>query len=538
MIKINDKTTVKIENITQTGEGVGRIDHKTIFVEGAVPGDIAEVRIIADKKTYLLGECFNLIQASEQRTEPACPYFPECGGCQLMHINYQDQLNIKRQLVIDALTRIGGFEAPVVEKTIGMTHPIRYRNKAQYKVSKDGLGFYAKRSHDVIPIKDCLTEPENAPAVIEAFNRFIQTSNITLYNEKTRKGYLRGIVQRTSLNGDTMITVVINKEKVKLKDTMVQMILKAVPNVKSIYANINKAQSNAVMGRENILLYGEPKLTETLGECQFLISPNSFFQVNTRQTEVLYNQVKALAGLTGEEVVFDLYCGTGTIGIYLADQAKWVYGIEVVEDAIRDAGENARLNQRTNTSFFTGKSEIEAPKLVESGIFPDVIILDPPRKGCDEKLLSMIGDLKTKRLVYVSCNPATLARDLKILDGYGYEAQKIQPVDVFGQTGHVETVVLLSKLKTKKHINIELRTDEFDLTASESKATYAKIKQYVLEKHGIKVSSLNIAQIKQKCGIKERDNYNLSKKENVKQPQCTVEKEKAIMDAFRHFQMI
>ena len=465
MIKVKDRAQITITGMTQSGEGVGRIENKTVFVEDAVPGDIVSVEIVGDKRTYFKGKCLELVQVSPDRVTPECPYFPACGGCQLMHMDYQAQLRFKTQTVADALARIGGLKNIEVLPAIGMKNPRRYRNKAQYKVSREGVGFYAKGSHEVVPVADCLTEPKNCAQVITAFNQFIKTANITLYNETTHKGYLRGIVQRTNRDGETMLVVIINKEKVKLKDTMVQTILKRVPGVKSIYANINTAHSNVVLGKKNILLYGEEKLTETIGSCTYLISPNSFFQVNSGQTEVLYDQVKALAKLTGQEVVFDLYCGTGTIGIYLADQAKEVYGIEIVEDAVRDAKENARLNNCANAFFFAGKSEIEAPKLVASGIVPDLVILDPPRKGCDEKLLAMIGEIKTPRLIYVSCNPATLARDMKILAGYGYQVKQVQPVDVFGETGHVETVVLLSKGEIdSKKVRVEFSLEDMDMS--------------------------------------------------------------------------
>ncbi len=512
-MKIKERITIVLEDITHSGEGVGRVDNMIVFVDGGVPGDTVEIEITAIKKTYMTGKILKLIIPSGTRQEPPCPYFGRCGGCQLLQVQYDAQLAIKRKIVTDALERIGGIKDVPVNAVIGMETPYRYRNKAQFKISGKGVGFFAKRSHQIVPIEDCLTQPESCVQVIETFNALLKDGCFELYDEQQHTGFLRGIIQRTNEQGENMIVIVGNGKKLKHKVKILQAITERIPEVRSVYLNVNTTRGNAVLGRENHLLLGTPQIEERIGDLSFLISPNSFFQVNTRQTKVLYDLVKRMAALTGAETLFDLYCGTGTIGLYLAREAARVYGIEIVENAVLDAQENAERNQIKNIRFIQGKSETEAPKLAEEGVHPDVIVLDPPRKGCDPALLEMIENLSVPKVVYVSCNPSTLARDLKILREYGYQVQEVQPVDLFPGTGHVETVALLSKLDVDKHIDVEIKLDELDLTSAESKATYAQIKEYILEKFNLKVSTLYIAQIKKKCGIVLREHYNKSKRE-------------------------
>lgn len=537
-MKIKDRIITPLEDITHSGEGVARIDNMIVFVDGGVPGDTVEIEITAVKKTYMTGKILKLITPSVKRQEPPCPYFGRCGGCQILQIQYKEQLAIKHKIVTDALERIGGIKDVSVNAVIGMETPCRYRNKAQFKISDKGVGFFAKRSHQIVPIKDCLTQPESCVPVIETFNKLMKDGCFELYDEQQHTGFLRGIVQRTNEQGENMIVIVGNGRKLKHKDKILQAIPERIPDVRSVYLNVNTTRGNAVLGRENHLLLGTPQIEERIGDLSFLISPNSFFQVNTTQTKVLYDLVKNMAALTGSETLFDLYCGTGTIGLYLAREAAQVYGIEIVENAVLDAKENAERNHIKNIEFIHGKSETEAPRLAEKGIHPDVIVLDPPRKGCDSALLEMINTLAVPKVVYVSCNPSTLARDLKILREYGYQVREVQPVDLFPGTGHVESVVLLSKLKSKQHIEVELKLDEMDLTHVEKKTIYDEIKSYVLEHSGMKVNSLYIAQVKRKCGIMERENYNKLKSVDVKQPKCPVEKEQAIREALKHFGMI
>lgn len=534
-MKIKEKITMVLEDITHSGEGVGRIDNMIVFVDGGVPGDTVEIEITAIKKTYMTGKILKLIAPSGTRQEPPCPYFGRCGGCQLLQVQYDAQLAIKHKIVTDALERIGGIKDVPVNAVIGMEVPYRYRNKAQFKISGKGVGFFAKRSHQIVPIEDCLTQPESCVQVIETFNALLKDGCFELYDEQQHTGFLRGIVQRTNEQGENMIVIVGNGKKLKHKDKILQAITERIPDVRSIYLNVNTTRGNAVLGRENHLLLGTPQIEERIGDLSFLISPNSFFQVNTRQTKVLYDLVKRMVALTGTETLFDLYCGTGTIGLYLAREAAQVYGIEIVENAVLDAQENAERNQIENIRFIQGKSETEAPKLAEEGVHPDVIVLDPPRKGCDPALLEMIKNLAVPKVVYVSCNPSTLARDLKILREYGYQVQEVQPVDLFPGTGHVETVAVLSrKSASKSFIPVSISPKDMGLSEEKDQPTYANICDYVQKTHGMKVSSLYVAQMKAECGLETQADRSGDKK----QPKCPPEKREAILDAFRHFGLI
>ena len=550
-MKIKERITIVLEDITHSGEGVGRVDNMIVFVDGGVPGDTVEIEITAIKKTYMTGKILKLIIPSGTRQEPPCPYFGRCGGCQLLQVQYDAQLAIKRKIVTDALERIGGIKDVPVNAVIGMETPYRYRNKAQFKISGKGVGFFAKRSHQIVPIEDCLTQPESCVQVIETFNALLKDGCFELYDEQQHTGFLRGIIQRTNEQGENMIVIVGNGKKLKHKVKILQAITERIPEVRSVYLNVNTTRGNAVLGRENHLLLGTPQIEERIGDLSFLISPNSFFQVNTRQTKVLYDLVKRMAALTGAETLFDLYCGTGTIGLYLAREAARVYGIEIVENAVLDAQENAERNQIKNIRFIQGKSETEAPKLAEEGVHPDVIVLDPPRKGCDPALLEMIENLSVPKVVYVSCNPSTLARDLKILREYGYQVQEVQPVDLFPGTGHVETVVLLSHKKADSYIHIDVEFGEgegkipVDSIAKRAEAykpkekvTYKMIKEYIEAKYGFKVHTAYIAEVKRNLGLPMYDAPNAV--EELKQPRKhpTPEKVEAIKDALRYFAVI
>lgn len=444
-MKIKDKAIIQIEDMTHSGEGVGRIDNMTVFVDGAVTGDEIQIEITTVKKSYMIGKIIEILKASDRRQVSPCHYFDRCGGCQILHINHEEQLALKQKIVKDALERIGEVKDSIINPILGMKSPFRYRNKAQYKISKKGVGFYAKKSHEIVAIDDCQTQPEDCRDVITTLKKLLSEGCFELYNEKTHKGFLRGVVQRTNQKGDNMIILVGNGKKLKKEKEIIDQLIKGIPNVRSIYLNVNTSKGNVILDKENHLLFGVAQIEETIGDTSFLISPNSFFQVNPTQTKVLYDCIKKMADLKGSEILFDLYCGTGTIGLYLAKGAKKVYGIEIVPDAISDAKENAEKNKIKNAEFIQGKSEIEAQKLIKQGINPDIIILDPPRKGCDGTLLEMIETIKVKQVIYVSCNPSTLARDLKILREYGYKIEEIQPVDLFPGTGHVETVVRLSR---------------------------------------------------------------------------------------------
>jgi 23S rRNA (uracil1939-C5)-methyltransferase len=447
-IAVGEKVTMELFDITHSGEGLGREKDMIVFVEGGLPGDEVEVEIKNVKKTYAQGKLLSIIKESPERVKPDCQYFPKCGGCQLLHMSYDGQLRVKTKMVEDALERIGGFKGIEVNPILGMEDPKRYRNKAQFKVDDKGMGFYQKKSHNLVHIDDCLNQPDSAAAVIKTMNAVISDLNLSLYDEKTGKGYVRGILQRTNLEGENMITLIVNGKNLSQQEEIVAAILAGIPNVTSIFVNINREKSNVVMGKKSICVYGATRLVEEIGDLKFSISPNSFFQVNSKQTKKLYDTVKEFAALTGTEIVFDLYCGTGAIGLYLASQAKQVIGIESVPNAILDARENAGLNHSDNAVFLLGRADVEVVRIAkDENIKPDLVILDPPRKGCEETLLKAIGDLKTKRVIYVSCNPATLARDLKIMIAMGYEINAVQPVDLFPGTGHVETVVSMTRIE-------------------------------------------------------------------------------------------
>lgn len=447
-VEKNKEYILDIIDITTTGEGVGKIEGFTVFVDGAIPEDKVKIIITVVKKNYAIGKMIELVEESPHRLKAVCSFANQCGGCQTQNIDYPYQLQLKEKIVKDALERIGGLgiEDIKVHPIIGMEEPFHYRNKAQYKTHKKGLGFYEKKSHNVVPLTDCKIQSKESLMTIQYLNQFITEYNISIYDENTHKGILRGIVERVSYYKDEiMLIMVINDKKFKWSKELIHFIKENLPKVKSLYLNINTKKTNVVLSKENKLIYGKEKILDTIGDLKYEISPLSFFQVNPIQTKVLYDKVVEFAGLTGKETVFDLYCGIGSISLYLAKKAKMVYGVEIVPEAIEDAKHNKRLNKIENAEFIVGKSEVEMPALAQKGIQADVIVVDPPRKGCDEKLLRSILNMSPKRVVYVSCNPATLGRDLKILSEGGYEVKEVQPVDMFPHSMHVETICLMSK---------------------------------------------------------------------------------------------
>ncbi|SHE78492.1 23S rRNA (uracil(1939)-C(5))-methyltransferase RlmD [Alkalibacter saccharofermentans] len=444
--KKNQIVNLNIEDLTSTGEGIGKIDGYAVFVDGCLPGDYIKARLKTIKKTYAIGELEMFHKSSKERVEPPCLYFDECGGCQIQNLNYTKQLELKKKIVLDAMTRIGGFDESDIRifETIGMEEPYGYRNKAQYKVSvSKKIGFYKKRSHHIIPLEKCLIQKDDGAETLKVLNAVITKFGLSVYDENTGKGVLKGIVERISgLNGEIMIILVINADNLENDKKIAEFIMQNIPDVKSIYININKGRSNRVMGYENKLVYGKEKLTDAIGNVAFEISPLSFFQINSEMTKVIYDKVAEYSALKGTETVFDLYCGMGTIGLFLAKAAKEVYGIEIIRDAIEDAQINSKLNKVDNALFIQGKAEEKIYELLDEGKRAEVYVLDPPRKGCDEKLLEVIKKTLPAKIVYVSCNPSTLARDLKILSGE-YKIEKVQPIDNFPHSMHVETVTLL-----------------------------------------------------------------------------------------------
>nr|WP_010250623.1 23S rRNA (uracil(1939)-C(5))-methyltransferase RlmD [Acetivibrio cellulolyticus] len=542
-VKKNEIHKIEIGGMTHEGQGVGRISNFTVFVDGPIKGEEVEIKIIKVNKNYAVGKLLKVIKASPDRVEPACEVYNRCGGCSLQHMSTQAALRFKTELVTENIRRIGKLQDVIVHDTIGMQKPLNYRNKAQYPVGKlnDELkvGFYAKKSHDIIDSPICMIQHSVSDRAKLIVKEFLKENNISVYDETTGKGLVRHVMTRTGFNtGEIMIVLVLNGKSLPEQDKLVKLLTGELPEIKSIILNINTMNTNIILGTRNIVIFGEETITDYIGKFKFKISPLSFFQVNPVQTEVLYNKALEYAGLTGQETVFDLYCGIGTISLFLSEKTKKVYGVEVVEEAVRDAKVNAGVNGVENVEFFVGEAERVIPEMYSKGIKADVVVVDPPRKGCDQVLLETLVSMEPRRIVYVSCNPATLARDLGFLTERGFKVLEVQPVDMFPWTAHVETVVLLSQQKPSDKIAVNLDLDALDVTSTESKATYAEIKDYVLKEHGLKVSNLYISQVKRKCGIEVGENYNLAKSEDAKQPNCPEEKEKAIVKALKHFGMV
>ena len=539
----NDIVTLEIVDCGTDGEGIGKADGFTVFVKDAVIGDTVTAKIMKAKKNYGYGRLMEILKPSPYRVEPICPSARQCGGCQLQAVSYEEQKAFKEKKLRGHLERIGGFKELPMEPLIGMDEPYHYRNKAQFPVgrNKEGrivTGFYAGRTHAIIENRDCaLGIPQNKE-VLDRVIAHMEKYNIAPYDEMTGKGLVRHIFVRYGFfTGELMVCLIINGQDLPHQKELVEK-LGEIPGMTSISLNINKKRNNVILGDKVKTIWGKEYITDKIGDISYEISPLSFFQVNPHQTWKLYSKALEYADLHGEETVWDLYCGIGTISLFLAQKAKFVRGVEIVPAAIEDARRNAHLNEIDNVEFFVGKAEEVLPREYEkNGVYADVIVVDPPRKGCDEMLLKTILKMQPKRVVYVSCDSATLARDLRFLCDNGYELKKVCGVDQFPQTVHVETVCQLILRKPAVHINIDVDVEEL-VQDKRGMATYGQIKDYVLEHSGLKVSSLYIAQVKQKCGIIERENYNKPKSEDAKQPQCPPEKEKAIMEALRYYGMI
>jgi 23S rRNA (uracil1939-C5)-methyltransferase len=454
-IKKNEIYTLTITDIGTQGEGIGKLDGFTVFVKGALPQEEVKALILKVNKSYAYAKLSEIITPSPKRVTPPCPIFGKCGGCSLQHLSYPSQLEFKRERVYQSLTRIGGFDNPTVLPAIGMDKPFNYRNKAQYPVAEDAkglhIGFYAQASHRIIDCNTCLIGAESDTPILKAVRSLIERCNIPVYNGTTGKGLIRHILIRTGkFSGEVMVCLVINAKRFNYTDALVKS-LSGFPEIKSIVLNFNQSRTNVILGDTCKTVYGNDYITDSIGSLKFRISALSFFQVNPLQTEKLYSTALDFCELTGNETVIDAYCGIGTISLFLAERAKKVYGIEIIPQAIANANENKVLNNISNAEFIVGKSEEAVPELyTKHGITPDTVVVDPPRKGCDTKLLDMLLTMQPQRIVYVSCDPATLARDLKILCNSAYTLVKAQPVDMFPHTTHTETVCLLSKKECSK----------------------------------------------------------------------------------------
>ena len=544
-MKKDDLIELTIEDLGVDGEGIGKVDGMAIFVKDAVPGDRVQAKVMKMKKSYGYARLMQVLDPSPERTESRCAFARQCGGCQLQAMTYEAQLDFKAKKVWNHLIRIGSLTDLAKPEIIGMDDPWRYRNKAQFPfgTDKEGnpvTGFYAARSHNIIPCTECWLGVEENKVILEKILDHLKTYHISTYDEVSGKGLLRHVLIRKGFTtGEVMVCLILNGRTMPKLTELVDS-LREVPGMTSITINVNTKNTNVIMGTEMISVWGQDYITDYIGNIKYQISPLSFYQVNPVQTKKLYETALEYADLKGNETVWDLYCGIGTISLFLAQKAGKVYGVEIVPQAIDDARQNAKLNGIENAEFFVGKAEEVLPEKYEKeGIYADVIVVDPPRKGCDTAALETMVKMKPERIVYVSCDSATLARDVKWLGERGYEVKKVKACDMFPGTVHVETVVLLSNGEVdSKKIRVEFSLEDMDLSEFKGKATYEQVKAYVLEHTGLKVSSLYIAQIKKKCGLDVGENFNLPKSENARQPQCTPEKEEAIMQAFKHFGII
>ena len=618
-LKTGDEIEIEITALSSGGHGIGRYQGFAVFVPFTWMGDHITAQITKVQKNYAEAKLVDILIPSPERVEPPCPAFGSCGACSLMHASYSAQLEAKRRIVQDAFERIGGISGVTVKPTIGMDTPLCYRNKASFPFGNHNgrvvFGCYEKRSHRLIPLDGCLIQNEKSIIAMKTLCKWANDFGIRAYDptptgsmgngrrrardasavsstNTKKQGILRhGVIRCTE--GGTMV-IVVTTGKLPHRDELVERLLSAIPDIKSIIHNVNPNDTNLIMGRETRVVFGSDTVIEDLNSLSFAVSAQSFLQVNPKQTIVLYNAAIDALELNMSDSVIDLYCGIGTISLLMAKRVKKVLGIEAVPAAIEDAKRNAVRNKLNNASFICGSVEDVLPKILrhgsvrhgvsaqmtdngngienrafecgsiktespesegslpacdsaEGGTYPGTLgagkeftalVLDPPRVGVDKAAIDAIAASEIGRIAYVSCNPATLARDCKLLCAGGYVINSVQPVDMFPETEHVETVCLLSKLKSTQHIEVELDMDELDLTAAEKKATYDEIKAYVLEHSGLKVSSLYIAQVKQKCGIIERKNCNKPKSEDAKQPQCPPDKEKAITEALKYFGMI
>ena len=561
MIRKNDEFILEIEDMGVNGEGIGHVDGLALFVKDALIGDTVRVKVMKMQKNYGFARLLEVIAPSADRITPRCPVARSCGGCQIQEMNYPAQLKFKAKKVKENLERIGKLDfnaenAPEFYDCIGMDVPWNYRNKAQFPIgrNKEGkiiAGFYAGRTHSIIECEDCAIGIKENKDILHMVIAHMEKWKIEPYREEDHKGLVRHVLIRKGFTtGEIMVCLILNGKKFPGLSELVDN-LKKIDGMTSISINVNTEHTNRILGSEVIPVYQEVYITDYIGDVKFRISPLSFYQVNPVQTRKLYGTALDYAELTGEENVFDLYCGVGTISLFLAKKAKHVIGVEIVGQAIEDAKVNAQINHIENAQFYCGAAEEVIPDLYRQGVTADVVVVDPPRKGCDEKLLDTIVNMAPEKVVYVSCDSATLARDLKYLNEHGYVVRKVQPVDMFPMGVHVETVVLLSHKKPDGHINVKVEfgegegkvpLDNIAKRAEEYKpkerVTYKMIKEYIEAKYGFKVHTAYIAEVKRDLGLPMYDAPNAV--EELKQPRKhpTAEKVEAIKDALKHFEVI
>ena len=544
----NQVLTLTIERLSNDGSGVAHSpDGEAVFVPGTAPGDEADVRIVKDCGRYAFGILDSLRTPSPDRIPVDCAVAGPCGGCSLRHLDYAAELRAKQESVTDAFRRIGGLDVPVLD-ALPSPEVDRYRNKVQFPVGRDKngapcIGFYAGRTHRIVPCPDCKLQPGILNDIGNALCAFFASNHIQPYDEATGKGLVRHIfLRRGAHSGQIMVCIVCTRPKLPHSAELAAQLQAQFPTIATILVNVNAKNTNVILGAETHTLSGPGFIEDTLCGVPVRLGPLSFYQVNTLAAERLYGIAADYAQLQPEDLLLDLYCGMGTIGLSMADRCRELIGVEIVPEAIESAKANAaRMGSAVaaKSRFFCADAGKAASQLAAEGLHPDVIVLDPPRKGCDEATLSAVVQMSPRRVVYVSCNPSTAARDAKWLEEKGYHAEKVQPVDLFPRTKHCETVVLLSKGEVdSKKIRVEFSLEDMDMSEFQDGATYTQIKDYVLEHSGLKVSNLYISQIKRKCGIEVGKNYNFPKSEDSRQPMCPPEKEKAIREAFKYFGMI
>ncbi|MDS2447362.1 23S rRNA (uracil(1939)-C(5))-methyltransferase RlmD [Streptococcus pneumoniae] len=540
MLKKNDIVEVEIVDLTHEGAGVAKVDGLVFFVENALPSEKILMRVLKVNKKIGFGKVEKYLVQSPHRNQDLDLTYLRSGIADLGHLSYPEQLKFKTKQVKDSLYKIAGIADVEVAETLGMEHPVKYRNKAQVPVRRvNGVletGFFRKNSHDLMPLEDFFIQDPIIDQVVVALRDLLRRFDLKPYDEKEQSGLIRNlVVRRGHYSGQIMVVLVTTRPKVFRVDQLIEQVIKQFPEIVSVMQNINDQNTNAIFGKEWRTLYGQDYITDQMLGNDFQIAGPAFYQVNTEMAEKLYQTAIDFAELKKDDVVIDAYSGIGTIGLSVAKHVKEVYGVELIPEAVENSKKNAQLNNISNAHYVCDTAENAMKNWLKDGIQPTVILVDPPRKGLTESFIKASAQTGADRIAYISCNVATMARDIKLYQELGYELKKVQPVDLFPQTHHVETVALLSKLDVDKHISVEI---ELDLTSAESKATYAQIKEYVWNKFELKVSTLYIAQIKKKCGIELREHYNKSKKDKQIIPQCTPEKEEAIMDALRHFKMI
>ena len=543
MLKKNDVIEVEIVDLSHDGAGVAKAEGLVFFVENALPTECIRMRILKVNKKIGFGKVEAYLTKSPYRNEDVDVDYLRTGIADLGHLKYSEQLKFKTKKVRDSLYKIAGITDIEVAPTLGMAQPLRYRNKAQVPVRRVNgqleTGFFRKNSHDLMPIEDFYIQDPVIDQVVLTVRDLLRRFDLKPYDEKEQSGLIRNIVvRRGHYSGEIMVILVTTRSKIFRINQLIERLVAQFPNIKSIMQNINDQPGNAILGKEFRVLYGQDYITDRMLENHFQIAAPAFYQINTEMAEKLYQTAIDFAELNTEDIVVDAYSGIGTIGLSVAKHVKEVYGVEVIPQAVENSKKNAELNGISNAHYICDSAENAIKKWLNQGIKPSIIMVDPPRKGLTESFIKSSVSMNPKKIVYISCNAATMARDIKLYQELGYKLTKVQPVDLFPMTHHVETIVLLSKLDSKKYISVELPMDDMDLTSAESKATYKQIQNYVFETFGFKVSTLYIAQVKKKHGLEVKEHYNISKNENQKVPQYPIEKEEAILDAFKHFKML